>query len=130
MREPINFFIFKDCHLSIKLNRKKLILYQCIKQPANQVTIYMSHQIIIQYIEVNDKSYRIKKYNKPNKKDITGFILYYSIKYDQVLDVLVWRESFWKNPYDIRKLAENWKALSEEEQAVWNEKAKTISEDP
>jgi hypothetical protein len=90
----------------------------------------MSHQIIIQYIEVDDKSYEIKKYNKPNKKDITGFILYYSIICDQVVDVLVWRESFWKNPYDIRKLAENWKALSEAEQALWNEKAKTIGEDP
>ena len=65
---------------------------------------------------------------KPKKKRISGYILYSNATRDEVKELLTVDGEKPKNPDVMRKLAEMWKALSEEEQGVWNTKAKEIKE--
>ena len=66
--------------------------------------------------------------DKPKKKRISGYILYSNSTRDEVKEALTVDGEKPKNPDIMRKLAENWKALSEDEQEVWKAKAAEIKE--
>ena len=66
--------------------------------------------------------------DKPKKKRISGYILYSNTNRDEVKDALTLDGEKPKNPDIMRELAKNWKALSEEEQEVWKNKAKDLKE--
>lgn len=67
--------------------------------------------------------------DKPKKKRISGYILYSNATRDEVKDALTVDGEKPKNPDIMRELAKNWKALSEEEQDVWKNKAKDLKDD-
>jgi len=66
--------------------------------------------------------------DKPKKKRISGYILYSNTTRDEVKDSLSVNGEKPKNPDIMRELAKNWKALSEEEQEVWKNKAKDLKD--
>jgi len=66
--------------------------------------------------------------DKPKKKRISGYILYSNTTRDEVKDALTMDGEKPKNPDIMRELAKNWKALSEEEQEVWKNKAKDLKD--
>ena len=128
-------------------------MYQTTNKPANQSTMSMPLELVAQRVEVLEKQMAMLLANKetdakpkkqkkpkktknedsdddkPKKKRISGYILYSNTTRDEVKDALTIDGEKPKNPDVMRELAKNWKALSEEEQAVWNEKAKTLKEE-
>ena len=66
--------------------------------------------------------------DKPKKKRTSGYILYSNANRDEVKEALTVDGEKPKNPDIMRKLAKNWKALSEEEQDIWKTKAKETKE--
>lgn len=60
---------------------------------------------------------------KPKKKRVSGYLLFSSAMRDDVKQELFGDEKP-KNSEIMVELGKRWKALSEEEQKVWNEKAK------
>ena len=66
--------------------------------------------------------------DKPKKKRISGYILYSNANRDEVKEALTVDGEKPKNPDVMRKLAEMWKALDEDEQGEWNAKAKEMKE--
>ena len=65
---------------------------------------------------------------KPKTKRISGYILYSKANRDDVKVELTNDEEKPKNTDIMCKLAENWKALSDEERAEWNAKAKEMKD--
>ena len=128
-------------------------MYQTTNKPANQSTMYMTLELVAQRLEVLEKQMAMlladketdakpkkekkpKKTknedsddDKPKKKRISGYILYSNTTRDEVKDALSVDGEKPKNPDVMRELAKNWKALSAEEQTVWNEKAKALKEE-
>ena len=66
--------------------------------------------------------------DKSKKKRISGYILYSNTTRDEVRDALTVDGEKPKNPDIMRELAKNRKALSEEEQEVWKNKAKDLTD--
>ena len=66
--------------------------------------------------------------DKPKKKRTSGYILYSNANRDEVKEALTVDGEKPKNPDIMRELAKNWKALSEEEQEVWKNKAKDLKD--
>lgn len=66
---------------------------------------------------------------KPKKKRISGYILFSNANRDEVKEELSVDGEKPKNPDVMRELAKKWKALDQEEQNVWNEKAQALKED-
>ena len=67
--------------------------------------------------------------DKPKKKRISGYILYSNWMRAEAKAILTVDGEKPKNPDIMRELAKNWKALSEEEQEVWKNKAKDLKEE-
>ena len=65
---------------------------------------------------------------KPKAKRISGYILYSKANRDEVKAELTTGDEKAKNTDIMCKLAANWKALSDEERAEWNAKAKEMKE--
>ena len=65
---------------------------------------------------------------KPKTKRISGYILYSKTNRDDVKAELTTDDEKAKNTDIMCKLAANWKALSDEERAEWNAKAKEMKE--
>ena len=128
-------------------------MYQTTNKPANQSTMSMTFELVAQRVEVLEKQMamlladkeadakpkkekkpkKTKKEDsdddKPKKKRISGYILYSNTTRDEVKDALTVDGEKPKNPDVMKELAKNWKALSAEEQEVWNEKAKALKEE-
>lgn len=66
--------------------------------------------------------------DKPKKKRVSGYILYSNANRDEVKEALNVDGEKPKNPDIMRELAKNWKALTEEEQEVWKNKAKDLKD--
>ena len=66
---------------------------------------------------------------KPKKKRVSGYLLFSSAMRDDVKQELFGDEKP-KNSEIMVELGKRWKALSEEEQKVWNEKAKEEASKP
>jgi hypothetical protein len=67
--------------------------------------------------------------DKPKKKRTSGYILYSNAHRDEVKDSLTENDEKPKNTDIMRKLAENWKLLSDEDRDKWNAKAKELKAD-
>ena len=128
-------------------------MYQTTNKPANQSTMSMTLELVAQRLEVLEKQMamlladketdtkpnkekkpkKTKKEDsdddKPKKKRISGYILYSNTTRDEVKDALSVDGEKPNNPDVMRELAKKWKALSAEEQGVWNEKAKALKEE-
>ena len=65
---------------------------------------------------------------KPKKKRVSGYILYSNANRDEVKDELTVEGEKPKNPDVMKELAKRWKALSDEDQATWNTKAKDLKD--
>ena len=66
--------------------------------------------------------------DKPKTKRVSGYILYSNANRDDVKEELSDGENKAKNTDIMRKLAENWKALSDDDKEGWNAKAKELKE--
>jgi len=109
------------------------ILAQKVELLEKQITMMMTNKTT----DVSDdkpkkKPKKEKKADsdddKPKKKRISGYILYSNTTRDEVKDALTLDGEKPKNPDIMRELAKNWKALSEEEQEVWKNKAKDLKD--
>ena len=67
--------------------------------------------------------------DKPKKKRTSGYILYSNAHRDEVKESLTEGDEKPKNTDIMKKLAENWKALEDDEKEKWNSKAKEIKGD-
>ena len=66
---------------------------------------------------------------QPKKKRTSGYILYSNAHRDEVKESLTEGDEKPKNTDIMRKLAENWKLLSDEDRDKWNTKAKELKAD-
>ena len=66
---------------------------------------------------------------QPKKKRTSGYILYSNAHRDEVKDSLTEGDEKPKNTDIMKKLAENWKNLSDEDREKWNAKAKELKAD-
>ena len=66
---------------------------------------------------------------QPKKKRTSGYILYSNAHRDEVKDSLTEGDEKPKNTDIMKKLAENWKLLSDEDRDKWNAKAKELKAD-
>ena len=67
--------------------------------------------------------------DKPKKKRTSGYIIYSNAHRDEVKDSLTEGDEKPKNTDIMKKLAENWKLLSDEDRDKWNAKAKELKAD-
>jgi hypothetical protein len=67
--------------------------------------------------------------DKPKKKRTSGYILYSNAHRDEVKESLTEGDEKPKNTDIMKKLAENWKLLSDEDREKWNAKAKELKAD-
>lgn len=72
-----------------------------------------------------------EKEEKPKKKrGMTGYLLYAKEKRPEVKEELIANGNENPKPTEvITEVAKRWKAMSEDEQGEWNERAKTASDD-
>ena len=87
--------------------------------------------------ETKDKQTQTSKKQKTSKKDspkkervksTTGYIQYSNAHRDEVKELLASEtDEKPKNTDIMRQLASNWKQLSDDDKAVWNEKAKELN---
>jgi len=66
---------------------------------------------------------------QPKKKRTSGYILYSNAHRDEVKESLTEGDEKPKNTDIMKKLAENWKLLSDEDREKWNTKAKELKAD-
>ena len=64
--------------------------------------------------------------DKPKKKRTSGYILYSNAHRDEVKESLTEGDEKPKNTDIMKKLAENWKLLDDDEREKWNTKAKEL----
>ena len=64
--------------------------------------------------------------DKPKKKRTSGYILYSNAHRDEVKESLTEGDEKPKNTDIMKKLAENWKLLGDDEREKWNTKAKEL----
>jgi hypothetical protein len=67
--------------------------------------------------------------DKPKKKRTSGYILYSNAHRDEIKESLTAGDDKPKNTDIMKKLAENWKLLSDEDREKWNSKAKELKAD-
>ena len=80
-------------------------------------------------VKPTKKSKKVKEdEDKPKKKRTSGYILYSNAHRDEVRDSLVDGDEKPKNTDIMKKLAENWKLLSDEDRELWNTKAKELKD--
>ena len=66
--------------------------------------------------------------DKPKKKRTSGYIIFSNATRDDVKTQITQGDEKPKNTDVMKELARQWKALSDEEQSVWNNKAKEIKD--
>ena len=95
-----------------------------------QLALLMSEKAVdLSHGKTSKKSKKSKDDDdKPKKKRTSGYILYSNAHRDQVRDSLTLDEEKPKNTDIMKKLAENWKLLSQEERDTWNLKAKELKD--
>ena len=103
------------------------------KQMASLLTNQVGEVEVVEKPKASKKPKKEKKDKdsddeKPKTKRISGYILYSKANRDEVKDELTTEDEKPKNTDIMCKLAENWKALSDEERAEWNAKAKEMKE--
>jgi len=81
--------------------------------------------------KVEKKQKVVKKEKNENKKrGMTGYLLFAKEKRPSVKEELIANGNENPKPTEvITEVAKRWKAMDEEEQGEWNERAKTVSDD-
>ena len=97
-----------------------------------QMATLLSNQTV-EVVEKPKKEKKEKKEkgsddDKPKIKRISGYILYSKANREDVKAELSEGDEKPKNTDIMCKLAENWKALNDEERAEWNAKAKELKD--
>ncbi len=71
-----------------------------------------------------------KEKNENKKRGMTGYLLFAKEKRPSVKEELIANGNENPKPTEvITEVAKRWKAMGEEEQGEWNERAKTVSDD-
>ena len=104
---------------------------------VNELEQQISLLLSAKAVDVSDKKKEKKEKkekkvadpDKPKQKRTSGYILYSNASRDDVKDSLGGVEGEKPKNTDImKKLAENWKQLDDDERAKWNDKAKELRE--
>ena len=99
-----------------------------------QMASLLANQVDGDEVLVKPKASKKKKKDndsgdeKPKVKRISGYILYSKATRDDVKAQLTNEDEKPKNTEIMCKLAENWKALGDEERDEWNAKAKELKD--
>ena len=106
------------------------ILAERVAVLEKQIAMLLSEKAVdVSEVKPTKKSKKVKEdEDKPKKKRTSGYILYSNAHRDQVRDSLVDGDEKPKNTDIMKKLAENWKLLSDEDRELWNTKAKELKD--
>ena len=107
------------------------ILAERVAVLEKQIALLLSEKAVdVSDSKLAKKPKKVKEDDeKPKKKRTSGYILYSNAHRDQVKDSLTEGDDKPKNTDIMKKLAENWKLLSQEDRDKWNAKAKEIRDD-
>merc|ERR1711966_394663 len=128
--------------------KKKLILknlflyYASTNQHTHKQTMSTTQEILAERVAVLEKQVALllsekavdvsetkpvkNDDDKPKKKRTSGYILYSNAHRDEVKETMTEGDEKPKNTDIMKKLAENWKLLSDDEREKWNTKAKEL----
>ena len=106
------------------------ILAERVSVLEKQIAMLLSEKAVdVSEVKPTKKSKKVKEdEDKPKKKRTSGYILYSNAHRDEVRDSLVDGDEKPKNTDIMKKLAENWKLLSDEDRELWNTKAKELKD--
>ena len=93
-----------------------------------QIALLLSEKAVdVSETKPTKKTKKVKQDDdKPKKKRTSGYILYSNAHRDEVKESLTEGDEKPKNTDIMKKLAENWKILNNEEREKWNTKAKEL----
>ena len=104
------------------------ILTERVAVLEKQMALLLSEKAVdVSETKPTKKSKKVKDDNdKPKKKRTSGYILYSNAHRDEIKESLTEGDEKPKNTDIMKKLAENWKLLSDEDREKWNAKAKEL----
>ena len=107
------------------------VLAERVAVLEKQIALLLSDKAVnVSEPKSNKKSKKVKdEDDKPKKKRTSGYILYSNAHRDEVKESLTEGDEKPKNTDIMKKLAENWKLLNEDEREKWNTKAKELKGD-
>ena len=110
-----------------------VILAERVAVLEKQIALLLSEKTVdVSEIKPAKKPKKVKDDDdKPKKKRTSGYILYSNAHRDEVKESLTEGDEKPKNTDIMRKLAENWKLIDDDEREKWNTKAKELrAEEP
>jgi len=107
------------------------ILAERVAVLEKQIALLLSEKAVdIAVSKPTKKNKNTKDHDdKPKKKRTSGYIIYSNAHRDQVKETLTNGDEKPKNTDIMKKLAENWKLLNDDDRAKWNNKAKELKDD-
>ena len=104
------------------------ILVERVAVLEKQIALLLSEKAVdVSETKPTKKTKKVKQDDdKPKKKRTSGYILYSNAHRDEVKESLTEGDEKPKNTDIMKKLAENWKILNNEEREKWNTKAKEL----
>ena len=104
------------------------ILAERVAVLEKQIALLLSEKAVdVSETKPTKKPKKVKEDDdKPKKKRTSGYILYSNAHRDEVKESLTEGDEKPKNTDIMKKLAENWKLLNDEEREKWNTKAKEL----
>ena len=104
------------------------ILAERVAVLEKQMALLLSEKAVdVSETKPTKKSKKVKDDDdKPKKKRTSGYILYSNAHRDEVKESLTEGDEKPKNTDIMKKLAENWKLLGDDEREKWNTKAKEL----
>ncbi len=104
------------------------ILAERVAVLEKQIALLLSEKAVdVSETKPTKKSKKVKDDDdKPKKKRTSGYILYSNAHRDEVKESLTEGDEKPKNTDIMKKLAENWKLLDDNEREKWNTKAKEL----
>ena len=104
------------------------ILAERVAVLEKQIALLLSEKAVdVSETKPTKKTKKVKQDDdKPKKKRTSGYILYSNAHRDEVKESLTEGDEKPKNTDIMKKLAENWKLLDDDEREKWNTKAKEL----
>ena len=122
---------------STTLNQRLDILEKqvALLMKTEAVAVHVAVPVVAPVPDAKKKTKAVKKEvvsddEKPKKKRTSGYLLYSADKREAVKAKLTAGDAKLKNQDMMTELGAMWKALSDEERAVWNDKAKGSDVEP
>ena len=127
MHQPINTHTHTHTHKQT-MSTTQEILAERVAVLEKQVALLLSEKAVdVSETKPVKKSKKVKNDDdKPKKKRTSGYILYSNAHRDEVKETMTEGDEKPKNTDIMKKLAENWKLLSDDEREKWNTKAKEL----